>query len=226
MLGRLEFVPGGRGRGGPEPLYDLEVVRVAADPTGWTGKRRMARAGRTLRRFGVLRTLLPRDFGRWEWLEREGFCPVDPSPFLRANAGNLAKAGLERRGVAPERATVSLSGLRADGGMFRAAAQLCPKVRRLVIDVPRGGEELAEQLRREFGIPVLPPGERADLELRFQREGQGNSPAALELFGRTPSLGGLHLSCPMLKEEDQEALDLLTVLWERGKLDPAQVKIR
>lgn len=226
MVGRLEFVPGGRGKGEVGQRYGVEMVRVTADPTGRPGERRLNRAGRTLRKFGVLRTLLPREFERWEWLAQAGLCPVDPGRFLREQAPELANAWLERRGMAPDRATVSLSGQRADGEMFRAAARLCPRVRRLVVDVEAGGEELARQLRWEFGLPILPAGERADLELRFQRGGRGNSPAAVELFGPRPELGGLHLSCPELEEADRDALDLLAILWERGKMAPSQVKIR
>ena len=41
--------------------------------------------------------------------------------------------------------------------MERAALRLCGQVRRLVIEAPEGGDELARWLRRQYGMPILPP---------------------------------------------------------------------
>ncbi len=48
----------------------------------------------------------------------------------------------ERRDVPPDRAVVALRGARADRDMARTAAALCQEVRSLVVDAPRGGEDL------------------------------------------------------------------------------------
>ena len=92
--------------------------------------------------------------------------PVDPIPLVRVQGAPLAMESLRRRGVDPSRATVALRGERADRDMGRAAALLCPKVRRLVVSAPRGGPELALWLRREFGVPILPPEEAGVLMVR------------------------------------------------------------
>lgn len=223
LLGRLTY--GSRGRVKQELLYGLPVVAVRADPSGWLGEYRLKQAGRALGRWGALRTLAPGDFEHWELLGRYGLSPVDPTPLVQAQAAPLALEALERRGVAPDRATVALLGLRADGAMARAAAELCPQVRRLVISAPVGGRELAEWLRREFGVPVLPPEERGEAALRFHRAEAGEEERALTLYGPKPDLGGLVLCAPALAEEDSTDLPLLTALWEGGRLTKGAIKI-
>ena len=132
---------------------------------------------------------------------------------------------LERLGLAPDRATVALRGRRADRDMARTAAELCQRVRRLVVDAPSGGEELAVWLRREFGLPILPPGEEGHAALCFQEGCPRREEGALELYGPRPGLAGLTLSAPGLSVEDREDLPLLAALWEGGRLDPGAVKI-
>ena len=225
MLGQLIFTPGGRGKTAPGRLYGLNVLRSEVDRTGFWGERRLRRAGRGLRRRGVLRVLTAPDFDGWSLLTAAGLRPVEPEGFVRGQSVPLALAALERQGLAPDRATVALRGLRADRDMVRTAVQLCSRVRRLVIDAPRGGAELAERLRREFGVPVLPGGERGALALSFQAGCPAPEEEALELYGSRPGLAGLTLSAPGLEEEDREDLPLLAALWEGGRLARKDIKI-
>lgn len=225
MLGQLILAPGGRGRTVPGRLYGLSVLRGSADPSGFWGERRVRRAARALCRGGVRRVLTPRDFAWWPLLEKFGLRPVEPGYFVRAQSVPLALAVLERRGTPPDRATVALRGVRADRDMERTAAALCSRVRRLVIDAPRGGEELALWLCREFGVPVLPGGERGQIALSFQEGRPVPEETSLELWGARPALAGLTLSAPGLEEEDREDLPLLAALWEGGKLGPKDIKI-
>ena len=223
MLGRLEFVSGTRGQGEWADLHGLPVLRVQTDPEGCLGKRRLDRAGRFLYRSGAARVLLPPGFDRWELLKKFSLRPVDPAPFLRARAPELALAGLKRRDVAPERATVALVGRRADGEMARAAVRLCRDVRRLVIAAP-GGEALARGLREEFGIPVLPPEQPAEMELCFHPGARTGTGPRMELYGLQPELDGGSLTFPELGEEEGGDLCLLCALWERGRLDVQGLK--
>ena len=223
MLGQLSLDGGRRAERGS--LYGLPVLRVGANPEGWLGERRLRRAGRALRRGGALRTLTPAGFSHWPLLARCGLLPVEPAPFLRAQSPALALELLERQGGAPERAVVALRGQRADGEMARAAAELCPRVGRLVISAPRGGAELAHWLRWEFGIPVLPAGEWAQVEVCFQPEEKGRAAQTLGLYGPAPELAGLKLSAPALAEEDRGNLPLLAALWEGGRLPKEGLKI-
>ena len=183
----------------------------------------MRRAGRVLKKGGVRRVILPAGFCRWELLERFGLQGIDPAPLLRARVSELAVEALRGRNEDPAKAVVALSGGRADGEMFRCAAALCTQVRRVVVDAEEG-EGLALRLREEFGLPVLPPEHPAQLELRF-RPHSGRREPRLELFGSAPWLDGLKLTAPGLAREDQQALDVLTLLWERGKLLHSGIKI-
>ena len=227
MLGQLVF---DGGRGGPRRalLYGLQVLRCQADPEGFWGERRLKRAGRSLCAGGAVRALVPAGFDRWPLLLKLGLRPVDPGAFLRAQAAPLAASLLERQGLAPDRATVALRGRRADGEMLRAALALCPRVRRLTISAPQGGEELAAWLRREYGLPILPADAPAQAALLLQpgTEPEDANPCpALTLFGPEPDLAGLRLSAPDLAPTDREDLPLLSALWEGGRLGPEQLKI-
>ena len=227
MLGQLVF---DGGRGGPRRalLYGLPVLRCQADPEGFWGERRLKRAGRSLCAGGAVRALVPAGFDRWPLLLKLGLRPVDPGAFLRAQAAPLAASLLERQGLAPDRATVALRGRRADGEMLRAALALCPRVRRLTISAPRGGEQLAAWLRREYGLPILPADAPAQAALLLQpgTEPEDANPCpALTLFGPEPDLAGLRFSAPDLAPTDREDLPLLSALWEGGRLGPEQLKI-
>lgn len=230
MLGQLIFEDGGGGKAERAQLYGLTVLRARADPEGWLGTRRLRKAGRALRRGGALRTLAPAEFQQWELLKACGLTCVSSLSFLRAQGAPLALGALERQGLAPDRSAVTLRGERVDRALVRAAVELCPQVRHLVIDVPRGGGELAGWLRREFGIPVLPAEEPAPVSLGFgpretPEEDGGEGGMCLTLYGSCPDLAGLSVSAPSLAREDRERLPLLAVLWEEGRLPPGQIKI-
>ena len=224
MLGQLTYGRGGGRRTERENLYGLRVLRCTADPEGWLGERRLRKAGSALHRGGARRVLTPADFERWDLMGECGLSPVDPGPFLRAQSLPLTLAALERRGEVPDRAAVALRGVRADREMARAAAALCPRVRRLIISAPRGGEELARWLRWEFGVPILPEGEETQVDLCFQPVSSGSG-TRLELYGSRPQLGGLALTVPAMDGPDRGDLFLMTALWEGGRLGPDGVKI-
>lgn len=223
MLGQLVLAPKRWGKLVAGSLYGLPVLRAEADCSGFWGEWRLRRAGRALHRSGVRRVLAPGEL--LTALADFGLKRIDWEPFVRAQSVPLVLAALERQGLAPDRATVALRGVRVDRDMARTAARLCPKVRGLIIDAPRGGRELAQWLRREFGVPVLPEGERGQMALAFQEGGSLLEERTLRLYGVRPELGGLRLSAPSLEGRDREELSLLTALWEGGKLGPGDIKI-
>ena len=92
LLGQLVVTSGGRGKAAAGRLYGIPVLRAEADPEGFWGERRLTRAGRSLRRGGALRVLVPRDFARWPLLERLGLRPVETEGFVRAQSAPLALA--------------------------------------------------------------------------------------------------------------------------------------
>ena len=221
LIGQLVIASKGRGRAEPGRLYGLPVLRAETDPAGFWGERRLKRAGKSLRLGGVLRILAPSEF--LPLMEGFGLRPVELERFLQAQSVPLALGALERQGLTPDRATVALRGQRAGREMTRTAVGLCSKVRNLVVDAPRGGEELALWLRREYGIPVLPPKEQGQVALRFQVDCSAQEETSLELFGSRPKLAGLTLSAPELAEEDRENLPMLAALWEGGRLEHIKI---
>lgn len=225
MLGQLKWEQGKWGRPEREKLYGVQVLRTEADPSGPLGRWRIRRAGKALRRNGAFQVLLPPEFDEWPLLCELGLHPVETAAFVRAQSVPLVLEGLERRGIALDRATVALRGVRVDGDVRRAALELCPKVKNLVVDIPGGGEALAQWLRREFGIPILPPREGAQLGVRFHPCCTGGDEAALGLYGPKPDLAGLSLEAPELAEGDRRDLSLMAALWEAGRLGRKDIKI-
>lgn len=225
MIGQLVLTAGGRGRAAPDSLYGLPVLRAEVALEGFWGERRLRRACRALCRGRARRALVLREDGLWSRLEELGLRPVDPVPFLRAQAVPLALADLARQGLAPDRAVVALRGTRAGRDMVRTAQALCPLVRALIVDAPWGGAELAAWLREEFGIPILPGGEQGQTALRFQEGCPRPEAGSLDLYGPRPELAGLSLTAPALAEEDQAQLPLLAALWEGGRLAREDIKI-
>lgn len=216
LFGKLVFCPEGRERVERQGLYGLTVLQTQVRLGGWLEKRRLGRAGKRLARAGVSRVLVPEGFEQWSLLERWGLRPVDPVPFLRFYAPQIVLAALERRGMAPRQATVALRGKRVDRDMARTAQLLCPLVRQVAVNAPKGGEELSLWLRREYGLPVQPDGAEVSLAVCFDGEGAGEED--LLLWGTDPRLCGVTLRAAALSPEDRQDLGLLTALWETGKI--------
>lgn len=225
MIGRLKFTARGKGITAPGRLYGLNVLWAEVDPESFWAARRLRKAGLGFRRAGVSRLLVPGDFESWGIVGAMGLRPVETEPLVQAQSAPLALGSLKHRGLAPDRATVALRGSRADRAVRQAAVELCPRVRNLVIDVPRGGRELAQWLRWEFGMPVLPREMPGQVGLCFHPDIQGEDEVDLGLYGPSPRLSGLALAAPELAEEDRENLPLLAALWEGGRLGPQDIKI-
>ena len=228
MVGILELTEG-RGRPAAEriSLLGLELLRVrvpARDkPGGGRLERRVDRGAKLLAKAGTRRALTAAGFPFWDVLARRGLEPVDPGPFCQAHAAPLALAALEKLGVAPERASVSLWAPSASAPLLRAAELLCPRVRLLSVDVPGEGEALASWLWREFGAAVPAPGRRAHAGLWFG-PGGGAADTVLRLYGPAPDLAGLAPAPPAaVAETALDPLPVTALLWEAGRLDGRKI---
>lgn len=224
MLGQIKLEEGGWGTARRADLYGMTVLRTRIDLDGWMRNTRLRRGGRGLYTAGVRRVLLPASLEDSDVLKQYGLAPVDPGPLVRACAPDLALTALRAMGQEEKRAAVALRASRVDRDMARSAALLCGQVRHIIIDAPQGGEELAVRLHREFGLPVLPPEEEGVLALRFDH-GAASRENALELYGLHPDLAGLLIRAPGLAEEDQEDIQVLTALWQGGKLPRESLNI-
>lgn len=221
VLGRLTAQEKGRDRIRMGAVLDMPVLECRADLSGRWGKRRAERALKRLARAGVEQVLLPDGFPWPELMERYGLTPPDAGPLIRAMAAPLALAALERLERPPERATVALLGRPGAGDAARAARQLCPLVRRLAL----AEGAAAEDLRRTWGTPVLPPDSPADAALCFAPGYGGDAPLVLRLWQGEEGLMGFALYCPALPPEQREDLPLLAALYQAGKLGRGGVKV-
>ena len=219
VLGAVTYERDGTGRLRRSERYGLPLLEVSIRPGGWGEGRRVRLAARRLARHGVRRVLAPPEFARWPLLEARGLGPVDPVPFLRAWAGPLVLALLEREGRAPHRSAVALRGRRVDRDLVRAAEFLCPRVRELAICAQQGGAELAAWLRLEYGVPVRPDGAGIDAAIRFDGWAPRRGGRGLALFGARPELSGVRPRAAGLEAADREDLPLLAALWETGRLE-------
>ena len=229
MVGWLTWEEGkGRPKLERTRLLGLRLLRLRCSAgRGMRGEeRRLRQAVRLLRREGARRVLVPDGFACWELLEEEGLCPVDPAPFCRALAAPLVLALLKRRGVAPERATVLLRGVRVDRALFEAARSLCPMVRTLAVSAPEGGSDLCRLLRQEYGaaVPETAGDRIPDGTADFSPECSAIS-GALALYSPGLCLAGLELRVHGVQLPDAERLPLLALLWEEGRLPPEKIEI-
>lgn len=220
MLGQIVYCgrDGGRLRVEQDNVAGLSVLQVRLDPEGFWARRRMKQAGRLLARAGSRRVLVPETFEDWSALERAGLRRVDPFPFLRGHAAQLAIASLQRQGRAPERCTVALRGARVGRNLAQTARELCPQVRDICITAPKGGEELRRDLRWEFGIAVRPDDEMVPAAVRFDRQTWDRGETVLDLFPPEPELGQVEICLPGLERWETERFSLLAALWEAGKV--------
>ena len=233
MVGVLEFREG-KGRrptAAEERLLGLRCLRVEIPVRPGMKEarvcRRVDRSARILSQAGVRRVLTAADFRYWDRLEQSGLRPVTPELFCQALTLPLTLAALERQGMPPARASVVLHGPSASRALLRAAEELCPRVRRLSVDVPGEGEALADWLWREFGAAMVSPdaGSRADVVLRFGPGGRSGH-TTFALYGPRPGLAGFRIVPPEGMETGElDSLAVLALLWEEGRLDRKKIRI-
>lgn len=211
MLGRIIFSEDRRIRLEEERIFELRLCTLRMPVRRRGLERRLDKGALRLVRAGVTRILTSADFPHWPALERRGLRAVDTGPLRTALAPKWVLSTLRHAGVEPRRAVVALRGVRETWPMERTAAALCPLVRSLTVDVPGGGA-LAVRLRREFGLPVLPP--------------EAASPDLTVTFSPDAELPGVQFSLPDAVLPDRcDRLPLLCALWEAGRISLEEIQI-
>lgn len=193
-------------------------MRAKVDPEGYWAKRRIQKVSRLFCRSGVRRVLVPNGFEEWAALEKHGLRRVDPVGFLRAQAAPLAIAALRRQGREPGCCAVALRGIRVDRDVANAAEELCLQVRDVCISVVRGGQELSDYLRWEYGAAVCPDHPAVGAAVRFDPRTGKQGEAVLDLFAPKVSLSGGRVTLLGVNPTETEVLPLIAALWEVGKV--------
>lgn len=224
MLGRIVFDETKHVSLCREELAGL-YVQTASIPARKATRHSVRRAAKLLCRSGAYRVLAPPDFLFWPELQKYGLSPVDSIPFLQAMAMPLALAALAQLRIPPQEATVILAGTRVSRPLRDAALSLCPTIRQLIIQAPAGGLELAQFLRREYGLPYLETCRAPHLTLMFSDMEWDLSVPVLRLYGPSPDLLGMKLMPKNLSlPEPCDSVSFLSALWEMGKLVPEGIQ--
>ena len=144
-------------------------------------------------------------------------------PLYRDLADLLALALLEGRRIPPKQAVVTLAAPRVTRAVEGAAERLGPCVRGLALDVPGEGERFAGWLHREYGIAVYPP-EQGDVTLDFGR-GRGGGQGCIDLSREEGLCSSVRITARGLTLPDGDALPILSLLWECGRVKRSQIRV-
>lgn len=212
MLGRIQWGSGRKAALRTEQIHGLSVLTVELPQRSRRWKREIRRGAELLRKNHVIRVLTPAQFPWWSILEQEGLRPVETRMLRCILAPVWVTAQLKRKNIPPEQAVLCLKGERSDPALAQLARELCPLVRSMVFDIP-GGNGVAERLRREMGIPVL-PGDFGDVHLTLQLD-EGPVLAGAEI-----TLSGRELP------PDCDGVSLIGALWENGRIQPEEIALK
>ena len=197
-------------------------------------RRRVLTAAKRLRKAGVTRLVVPEAFAYGEQLEKVGVAPVSTLPLRRALAADLARAVMAGRNLSGGSARLAVAGDQLSGELVRTVTELALGNRYVLLDVPYGGDTLANQLRREYGVslllsPTRQQMEEADVLVLFaaRTDLRRRDPAVLRLYDEAAPLPPLLLP-PVLEGQRPPGLcrpQLLAVLVESGVLRPGQITV-
>ena len=139
---------------------------------GVTAGIRVTRAAKRMYMAGVRQAVFPVDFPYTSIFLRQGIVPVDTLPLRREICAGYVTRRLEEMGIPPTAAVIALGGEYLSREMREITKRLALAYRYVMLSVPEGGEELARELRRTYGISlILRPAEdqleRADALVLF-----------------------------------------------------------
>lgn len=196
-------------------------------------RRRVAAAGRRMQKLGVTRAVLPEGFAYGQQLGKYGVTPVSTLALRRSLAADWVRWSLAEKGIPSGGARVAVTAAQLTGEVVRTVTELVLRHRYVLLDLPYGGEELAKQLRREYGVSLLLGPSREQLEgaealVAFDREPEVRGPVVIPLY-ETAVTALPPLVLPEVLEErlpagvDRE--QLLAALQEAGALRRGQISM-
>ena len=240
MFGYIVYESGERrGRLEKRNLLGIRVLEAAVPGRrqlyGALAARRLAAA---MARSGVRQAVFPREFPFAQAFWKRGVLPVNTLDLYRALAGRAVKDAMGNLNLSPGETTVAVTADRVTGQVEELVTELCMTVRYVLLQAPRGGEDLCRRLKGEYGVSVqLRPGRRqleeADVlvELAPPPEMTFRGSLVLPLYDgeRVVGRSGVRLSLPPQAadaapgcEEDQ----LLAVLYRCGVLQKYQIPLK
>lgn len=135
------------------PFLCAVVRRRPRMPEGLI-RRRVVRAAKALYKQGAGRIVTPEDFAYGEELKQSGLSPVSTLYLRRELAADWVDAELAQRGMRPAGTKAAVYADQITGELVRTVTELSLRHRYVALCVPRGGEELARRLRREYGVSL------------------------------------------------------------------------
>lgn len=239
MIGYITWTEGKAPRGVEETAIlrmcfcRVSLLRKPGTPAAML-RRRAAAGARKLEKLGIQRAVFPVGFPYEAAFAKRGVLPVAVTPLYRAMAGEWLRAELAARGLTAT-ATVAVCGDRLTGELVRTVTELCLRYRYVLLDIPSGGEELARQLRREYGVSLLlrPAAEQlaaAEGAVLFA-PGKGlECPVVLPLYDGAPPPENMRLLLPPQLEgklpDGMRRDQLLAAMVGAGMLRPAQIELQ
>ena len=131
---------------------------------GVGGRWKIIRAARRMREAGVRQAVFPVDFPYTSEFLRHGVVPVDTLPLRREICPRYVRHRLSELQILPDRGIIALSGEYLSRELREITQTLALDFRYVMLSVPEGGEELARQMRRMYGVSLLLKPTRDQLE--------------------------------------------------------------
>ena len=196
-------------------------------------RRRAAAAARKLQKLGVVRAVFPEAFPYEAVFAKYGVFPVETARLYRSIAGEWLRSELAAKGISGA-SRLAVCADRLTGELVRTMTELCLRYRYVLLDVAEGGEELARQLRREFGVSLLLRPSAAQLEsaealLLFAPRENLRCAVTLPLYDGAPAPQNVALSIPALEERTPPGCrrdQLFAALCAAGALRPEQIEVK
>lgn len=210
-----------------------EIERSTKTPAAIL-RRRVRGAVRRLEKLGVTEVVLPEEFAFSDVLEEMGLRPVSTLPLRRMVAADWVRLALEDRGMTGTSLRIAVAAEELTGELVQVVTELSLRYRYVLLDLRRGGEELTQHLRREYGVSLLlsPTQEQvegAEAAVLFapRQAWSGKNPVFLRLFDEQAPLPGLVLP-PAMEDQLPSGLnrgELLAALRQAGTLRPGQMTV-
>ena len=195
-------------------------------------RHRVKGALKALARQGAGRVVTPENFAYGEELKKYGLSSVSALYLRRELAADWMDAELLRRGMRPAGTKAAVYADQITGELVRTVTELSLRHRYVALCVPRGGEELARRLRREYGVSLELARNGSELEgaaaiAAFAPLEGTEHPLVLRIYDEAQPLPELSLPMETAAQIPRGICreQFLTVLRESGRVRKGELSI-